>query len=849
MKLIVTHEQPDLDAVASLALARLAHPGAVATVTGALTENVRAVLHLYRDQLDLVEAGDVDLDEVRELIVVDTADRRRIRPFDALLGRVPVTLYDHHPPGDAPIPAAHGVLEGVGANVTLLLRHLRAAGVEVPAPIASLALLGLHEDTGNLSYAGTTADDCEAAAMLLRAGANLELVRDFTRDPYDEEHRAFFRRMLEHAETVRVLGRTVTVSAFEQQGYLQGISGLTSQLLSLHGSDAALAIVRMDDKTLVVARALRGFDLGAALAEAFEGGGHPAAAFARTDLPPREARERALAALARHGEPVLRARDVMSAPVKTLQADDLVRDAQRLLVRYGHNGAPVLDEHGTLVGVLSRRDLERALRHELGRSRVAGFMTRQVVHAAPDATLDELEGLIKARNVGRLPILDEGRLVGIVTRSDLLAARHAPARDAGVAGRAVARLPSRAREVLELAAEERRGAALYLVGGTVRDALLGRSLVDLDVAVEGEEARELGARLQRRLGGQLAYHAAFGTCTLSLPEGLVLDLATAREEVYAHPGALPDVIPSTMRRDLSRRDFSVNAMAVRVAPGPPRLLDPFGGQEDLARRELRLLHPLSFIEDPTRILRGARLAGRLDFRFERGTRERAQAAIEAGAARSVSRARLRAELELTLAEDRVAPALARLDEIGAVATVFGLRFDGALVGALDAERREREVPDEAYLLALLLRAGPAAAERALERFHWPRRLRATLRLVAEAEASGSVGERELEGLEEAGRAVLRALGGELAARVRTLESAPQRRKLRGRDVIDLGLPPGPRVGRILAEVATARDEARVATFEEELELARRLADELPGGAAADGDGTPQTNPDDRQETA
>lgn len=847
MKLIVTHEQPDFDAVASLALARLAHPGAVATVSGALGDNVKALLHLYRDHLELVEATDIDPDDVHELIVVDTADARRIRPFDALVGRVPVTVYDHHPPGRQPIPAAHGVQEQVGATVTLLTRHLRAAGVAVPAPLASLALLGLHEDTGNLSYAGTTADDCEAAAALLRAGANLDLVREFTRDPYDEAHRVFFRRMLEHAETVRVQGRTVTVSAFEQREYLQGISGLCSQLLSLHGTDAALLVVRMDDKTLVLARALRGFDLGAALGEAFGGGGHPAAAFARTDLPLRVARERALAALERHGEPALRARDVMSAPVKTLREGDSVREAQRLLVRFGHNGAPVLGADDALVGVLSRRDLERALRHDLGRTPIEGFMTREVITAGPDATVDELETLIKLRNVGRLPILEEGRLVGIVTRSDLLAARHAPSRDADLASRAVARLPSRAREVLERAEALLRGGALYLVGGTVRDALLGRGLVDLDVAVEGEEAQELGARLQRAFGGRLSFHAAFGTCTLRLPDGLVLDLATAREEVYARPGALPEVTPSTMRKDLSRRDFSVNALAVRLAPGAPRLLDPFGGLADLERRELRLLHPLSFIEDPTRVLRGARLAGRLDFRFERATRERAQAAIAAGATGSVSRARLRAELELTLAEDRVSPALARLDEVGAVRGAFELGFDAVLIGALDAERQAREVPDEAYLLALLLRAAPAAADRALARFHWPKRLQAALRALRRAEAEGAITERELEGLDGAARAVLRALGGELAARVRAYEAAPHRRKLRGRDVIDLGLAPGPRVGRILETVAEAREASRVRTFEEELELARRLVAAAPG-PRQDPEPPLDTTPDDRQET-
>lgn len=833
MRLIVTHEQPDFDALASVALAKLLFPGAAATVQGAISPPMQTFLRLYRDQLDLIEPDQVDLAAVTELVVVDTADASRIRPFDALLGRVPVTLYDHHPRPRHPIAASRGITERLGATATLLTRELMATDVAIPAPVATLALLGIHEDTGNLSYDSTQPDDYRAAEHLLASGANLQLVRRFTHDALNDEQRAFREVLLANARSVTVAGRHVVVAAFTHPHYVAGVSGLVNDLLELHAADAALAIVRMDSRTLVFARSNERFDCAAALGEAVGGAGHAGAAYGKTELAPDEAAEVVLAALARHTTPVLTARDLMSAPVKSILDHATVADAQQRLLLYGHNGMPVLDQAGRVVGVVSRRDLDRALRHGLGRSRVSGFMSRTVVSAPPSATLAELEELVLRHNIGRIPILDGATLVGIVTRTDLIGARHRDLRQDDPAAALLERLPPSAMRAIDRAIALAGESTLLLVGGTVRDLLLGAGLKDLDLVVEGDTAERFGSRLQQALGGTLSCHVDFGTCTLRLDDGLVLDLATAREEVYARPGALPDVTPSTLRKDLSRRDFSVNAMALQLHPKPPRLIDPFSGEADLRARQLRVLHPLSFVEDPTRILRGARLAGRLGFRFEPVTAEQARAALVPQILANVSRSRLRAELELTLAEPRVAPALTRLEELGAMRTMFFLPFDGApfsasvLVEALDAFRREGDVPDEAYLLALLLGADDVAAEAHMSAFHWPRRylaVRARLLRVLEPgrPPTERVRDEELEELDEAARFLVRAADADLAARIARLEEEPPRRKVRGRDVVALGLPPGPAVGRVLHAVARARADREVTSFDEELALARDL---------------------------
>ena len=877
MKLVVSHADPDFDALASLALARLAHPGAVAVLLGRLDERVGAFVHLYRDRLELKHVkntgddansstkngvDDINFDDVDELIVVDTSSPTRIAPFDALLGRVHVTLYDHHPRGERAVAAAGGIHKAVGATATLLTLLLKSQGVSIPADLASLGLLGIHDDTGGFSYALTGADDHEAAAHLLRAGANLEVVNDFAGERYSDAQRDFFSRLLRCVREEEVNGYRVVVAGLElddTEAYVPGVAPLCTELLELHGADAALVGLARRGKVRVIARS-RGntINVGAALAEAFGSGGHPGAASARSEEPLQEALTKALSAFSHHSRPARTARDVMSRPVRTVRADEAVKEAQETLLRYGHNGLPVLGAEGELVGVISRRDLERAGRHGLARSKVSGFMTKEVVTADEGTPLRELETLVETHDIGRVPILHKGELVGIVTRTDLIAARHegdetaqdSAQRPPDRAQEILESLPSAALEVLEKS-EKFTNSALYLVGGTVRDALLRTGMQDLDLVVEGGSAEALGKALQETLSGHLMSHADFGTCTLELESGLLVDIAGAREEFYIRPGALPQVSPGTLRKDLARRDFTVNALALRLVPAPAALLDPYNGLGDLEARVLRALHPLSFVEDPTRILRGARLGGRLGFAFHPATSEQISLGLEPAVLGGVSPSRLRGELLLTLAEPRVAPALELLENCGALSAMFDMHLNAPLnprpphpptspspdlptsdatsdtsifsaLETLDTLRQEGPVPDESYLLLLLLSVPDARAEAHRERFGWPKRLLDARATLEEAARAHSLSEEKLEAATPALKAALKTLHPTLRRTVERLEASSLRQKLRGQDVLDLGLSPGPEVGAVLRRVAAARLRGEVGSFEEELELAQSL---------------------------
>ncbi|PYM53181.1 MAG: hypothetical protein DMD79_26875, partial [Candidatus Rokuibacteriota bacterium] len=378
-------------------------------------------------------------------------------------------------------------------------------------------------------------------------------------------------------------------------------------------------------------------------------------------------------------------------------------------------------------------------------------------------------------------------------------------------------------------------AEIWLVGGLVRDLLLDRptTRADLDLAVEGD-AGSVARRLAGRLGGRVREHPSFLTATVELSGGRRIDLATARRERYARPGALPQVEAASLREDLWRRDFAVNALAVRLRPGArEELLDPTGGREDLERKEIRVLHPLSFVEDPTRIFRAVRFAERLGFRLERATRHLLVEAARFGGYDMLAGERLRTELGRTLAEpgpEAVLEALGRLGGLRLLGPDY--RFTGRVSTALDrVRRRARRLPLEAEtregLVVLALtdhgRGGhPAAWWR---RLGLPARSAAALtRARAEAPAirdrvtraadPGAAYE-SLRGTPELtlAWALVGAAGARppryLAAHLATWRHA--RPLLGGDDLRALGLRPGPRFGALLRGLTAEQVAGRVRT--------------------------------------
>jgi tRNA nucleotidyltransferase (CCA-adding enzyme) len=844
---VATHTNTDFDAFASMLAARRLYPDAVVALPGSLNRNVREFYRLHADELDVVEIARIDPAAIRSLIVVETVNATRLGELErvALDPAVEKVVFDHHA-GELP-PWADldtSVVSEDGALTTTLVGVLAERELAVTPLEATAFALGIHEDTGSLTYPTATQRDADALAWCVRHGARQELIATFLHTPLAEDERSLLNALLDAAESHEADGIEVLVSAVSWPGYVEGVSNLAHKVVDLTDCRALVVLVEMDRRVFAVARSrVPELDAGA-LAAALGGGGHAPASSAIYRGPLAEARERVLAALPDALRAPARARDVMSRPARTVTPRETVARAMIACQRHGVSGILVADE-GRLAGSVSREDLDKAIGHGLAHAPVKGIMSSSVPTAAEDATLAELQQLLTGAEAGRVAILRGDRLVGVVTRSDLLrglvgaeeAERGGPGETIADRLEALDRLAP-AFEAIAAAAEPYEG--VYLVGGTVRDILLGEESFDVDVAVEGD-AIELARRIAAELGGRVRQHEKFGTAVVVYRDGERIDVVTARTEFYDAPAALPSVEHATIREDLFRRDFTINAMAASLKGDDfGRLVDPFGGRSDLVEGRIRILHNLSFIEDPTRIFRAIRYENRYGFRMDEHTVRLARGCIEMGLVGDLSTSRLRDELVTLLEEGEVGHTILRLAELGADRAIhphLAADEDAVVLAARLRELKDElhvDVPDWRLRLAVLARRLPPD-----EIYDWLERLKVRRRDADRIAAAVTVAPRLVERLSgrSADPAEIVALAEPYAPDAPLLALATVeipalrdyfarlrdvRLDINGEDLAELGLGESPRVGEVLGELRRRKLRGDLDGRESELAAAREL---------------------------
>jgi tRNA nucleotidyltransferase (CCA-adding enzyme) len=841
---IATHGNTDFDAFASLLAARRLYPDAVACLSGSLNRNVREFARLHADELELVEASRLDTGAIRRLIVVETVHASRLNELEpvALDPSVETVVFDHHAAGELPdwISPTSAVLSEDGALTTTLVGILAERELPVTAVEATAFALGIHEDTGSLTYPSATQRDAEALGWCLRHGARHDLIAGYLHTPLGETERELLSALLAAVESVEAAGVEVLVAALEWRSHVDGISNLAHKIVDLTDCRALVVLVEMEERVFAVVRS-RTPELDAAeLARALGGGGHAQAASAIVRGSLAEARAALEEGLRATAAPIT-AREVMSKPVRSVGPDDTVAHALVTCQRYGQSGILVLEDD-RLVGAVAREDLDKAVGHGLSHAPVKGIMSSRVARCEPDTPLAELQRLVEAE--GRVAVVEDDQVVGVITRSDVLAALGARAEREEERGpnllEQLERLEELAPAFEEIAALSEGYEGVYLVGGTVRDILLGEQSFDVDIAVEGD-AIELAKALAEALDGRVRPHEKFGTAVVLYGKGGRIDVVTTRTEFYDAPAALPTVEHATIREDLFRRDFTINAMAVSLKGDDlGRLVDPFRGRSDLEAGVIRVLHNLSFIDDPTRIFRAIRYENRYGFRMDEHTARLARGCIEMGLVGDLSSARLRDELVLLLSEGDVRHSILRLAELGADRAIHPhLAADEEAVALFDrlvALAAEHGVEVPAWRLGLLALARKLPPE---ELYDWLDRLKVRRRDAEQIAAAITVAPRLVERLRErdADPAEVVALAEPFApdaplfalalAELPALEDyfgrlRDVRLEITGNDVAELGLAESPRVGEVLAEVRRRKLNGELDGRESELAAAREL---------------------------
>ena len=698
MEIITTHINADFDGLASMVAAKKLYPKATLVFSGSAERPLRDFLSQdIRNLYGFKKIKHVDLASVTRLIVVDTRQPNRLGPLEECLQNpgIEIHLYDHHPdaPGDMQGDIEH--IQVVGSTTAIFVGLLREQGMTLFPDEATLMSLGLHEDTGSFLYATTTPADLQAAAWLLEQGADLNIVNQFISRDLSAEQIPLLSLLLENAMTYTVHSVQITVSRLTLPAYVDDFAVLVRRMMVMENLDAVFSLVCMGERLYLICRSrIPEVNVGG-IAREMGGGGHAAAASATIrDKTLFEAEEELLYLLHRQVKPRAMAGELMSSPVITATPDITHEQANDLMARYNINVLPVVRENADrknpsgLLGIISRRDITKAIAHKLGDMPISEYMTTDLAVLPESATQADIQELIIENRQRLIPIIreatqaenSEGVICGVITRTDLLNLMvndpahlprdlfHEDEHPSSERTRNINSLMTDTlsrdiilllREIGEIAEDVCMQA--YAVGGFARDLLLQTRNLDIDIVVEGDGilfAKELAAKKQ----AAVRTHEKFATATVMLPDGMRIDVATARLEYYAFPAAMPTVEHSSLKQDLFRRDFTINAMAIHLNPKRfGTLVDFFNSQNDLKERRIRVLHNLSFVEDPTRIFRAVRFEQRLGFTISRHSEKLMRNAVRMHMYEKFSGLRFFSELKLILSEDHPLASLRRLD--------------------------------------------------------------------------------------------------------------------------------------------------------------------------------------------
>ncbi|MEW6263248.1 MAG: CBS domain-containing protein [Thermodesulfobacteriota bacterium] len=872
LTIITTHVNADFDAVASMIAAGKLYPGAVMVFPGSQEKNLRnffiqSMIYLF----NVARVKDIDLAKVGRLVLVDTRQAERIGALARVLENrdLSIHVYDHHPDGPDDIRGEVEIMALVGANATIMTEILTEKGLGLSPEEATVLILGIYEDTGSFVFRSTTPRDYRAAARLLEYGADLNVVGGMISRELTADQVALLYELINSAQTHNVNGYDIVIAQTTTEHYVDDLAVLVHKMMDMQNVSVMFALANMEGRTYVVARSRLPQVNVAEIAQELGGGGHPSAAAATVrDLTLPQITSKLLLTLAFHLGPVRTARDIMSHPVISVAPESSMSEASELLIRYNINVLVVLDPDGAVLGYVSRQNVSKALYHGLPSYPVSEFMTTEFGTVGPEATFDEIQALIVEQKQRVLPVIENGRAVGVITRTDLLhiltsetkapsslvedSAAPRTGRTKKVVSLMRERLP---RKIVDLLADLGRTAGrlsfgAYVVGGFIRDLFLRQENLDIDVVIEGDAIRFAELYAQEHPGLRVRAHHKFKTAVLIFPDGFKLDLTTARVEYYEHPAALPIVQGGSLHLDLFRRDFTINTLAVSLLEKDfGTLIDYFRGLKDLKEGYIRALHNLSFVEDPTRVFRAIRFEQRFGFKIGKHTANLIQNAVKHDFFLKLSGKRLAGEIRQMLQEDDPGPAVARMSEFDLLkfihpAVVFDRR-------RADLFRRIKRVEDwfhltfadeKYYPWILFLQALLTDLSRQ-EMSDLGRRLSLTKKekqILIEERPSG---ERALAWLTrkpdpKPSEVYLRLTHLTLETILFMMAKSPHddltrvlagyltrykniRPALTGDDLIKLGLAPGPRFKKILTALLEARLNGEISSRKEEVEFVRR----------------------------
>jgi tRNA nucleotidyltransferase (CCA-adding enzyme) len=862
---IATHENADFDGIASMLAAKKLYPKAIPIVPGSQEKGVRDfLLDMTFEYFKLIKLKDIDLNAITKIILVDTNQLNRIGPLEKVAKneKVKIYIYDHHLPQEEKTPSHFSLIKPVGATVTILVQILKKQEIKITPEEATLMALGIYEDTGAFTFRSTTKEDLEAASYLLECGANLNLISELISHRFSAKDISLLNDLIQHAQTHFIHGIPIVTTKVSTKHYINDFAILVHRFIEIEKIPVIFALVHMHRRIFIIGRSKLPEVNVAHILENFNGGGHPAAASATLKgLTLAEVENKLLKLLTQKIKQPKVAKDLMSYPVKWVPPETTIAQAEAILVHYDINALPIVED-GKIIGIITRPVVDKALYHNLEQQPITRFMTTEFPILSPEASLTDIKEALIQHKQRVVPIVDNKSLVGVITRKGLLHYLLTnPSAFVGsldlekrpyrkfVTSLLNEKLPKDVISLLKMigAIGEKLGYHVYVVGGFVRDLLLRYENFDIDIVVEGNGIK-LAKALRKETKAHIHTYQKFGTAAVIFPNGFRLDIATARTEFYEFPGALPKVETGSVKLDLYRRDFTINTLAVKVNPSEfGLLLDFFGGQRDLKDKVIRVLHNLSFVEDPTRILRAVRFEQRFGFKIGSQTLDLIKQSLKLDLLAHVNGHRIWHELRCIFLEVNPSPIIERLAELDVLRALNpALRWNKNVqnlfkqikdvLSWFDLLYLEEIVnPDELYLMGLIeslnkkeaksflnqLELGNSKKEKILDQREWVLNIYHFWQKKKEMKPS-----EVYFTLEEIPTESVLYLMAKLASYKKKWISQyfTQWRQvkpiLRGNDLKKMGLKPGPLFKTIIKALLKARLDGEIKTEEDENQLVK-----------------------------
>jgi len=671
MILITSHIGLDFDGFASCLLLTKMYENAKILLPGALEDKLRYFISDNKEELPEF-LYEFDISKVEKLIIADTSSISRlphVKPLIEKLGSDSIVIFDHHGMDSLNINCKEIYIQKTGATTSIITSILKEKKIKIGDFFATAALLGIYEDTNFLSYPGTTALDLSSASWLVEKGGQLIKLNSVLKTTFSKRQIELFNKIISGLERFTFKGRDVAISTFISEKYEADISSILHRVMELESLKLFFCIFQLEDKTYLIAKNnYQDIDLRKLTKGKINGGGHEFVFTANLKKHTIFEIKKIVDEIIAQIPSLLKAGDLVKPAAYTLSENDSVDIAFSCMNRLRINSIAVKNEKGDLSGYVLRQDIDYAISHKFKAMKVKELMNMDIECVDSQIDIEKLRDIFLTSNQKIVFVKLQGDVLGIITRTEafkrVLIQNSSVVKKVTYIHRLKKFLPEQYYKIFKIVSEtaDLLNIGVFIVGGFVRDLILRKRNFDFDFVVTNDGIKFAKA-LAEKLNGKCVIHEKFNTALIILQDNTRLDIATSRFEYYKTPGALPTVAKGHLYHDLYRRDFTINAMAISLNNSDfGHLIDYFGGKKDLKEKTIRVLHSLSFIDDPTRLIRAIRFKNRLKFKIGKTTESLMKTAVANRVYKNISGFRFLKEIKILFSEENASSVLSDLEK-------------------------------------------------------------------------------------------------------------------------------------------------------------------------------------------